>query len=326
MSQHKYRVLVAGKVHAAGIALMQLRSDVALDIVEAVTAEAYRPFLPKADAILIRTQPMTSADIAAAPHMKIVSRHGVGYDAVDVAALNARHIPLAIVGDVNSRAVAEHTLMLMLTAARRTVAHHVASTTGNWNERNRFDACELDGKNLLVLGFGRIGRRVAELAKAFGMTVTAYDPFLTPEQVEKAGAQHAADMSTALRHADFVSTHLPGGSAPAIGEKELALLKPSAIIVNAARGGIVDELALDAALRERRIRAAALDVLAQEPPAADHPLLSNPYVTISPHNAGLTEECAMRMSLSAAQNILDCFDGKLAPSLVVNAKAIGFGA
>ncbi len=318
------RVLVAGKIHAAGIDLLRRRPDVTVDFVEAVTTDAYRPRLTDAHAILIRTQPMTAADIARAPELQIVSRHGVGYDVVDVAALNMRKIPLAIVGDVNSRAVAEHTLMLMLSAARRTVAHHLASTTGNWNERNRFDSVELDGKTLLVLGFGRIGRRVAELAKAFGMGVTAFDPYVTRAHMAAQGVAYAADMHAALATADFVSVHLPGGHGPLLGAAELALMQPSAIIVNAARGGIVDELALDTALRQGTLRAAALDVLVQEPPAADHPLLGNARATISPHNAGLTEECAKRMSIAAAQNILDCFDGKLDRNLVVNAEAIGF--
>ncbi len=316
------RVLVAGKVHEAGLALLRGRPDVVVDLVEEVTADAYRPHLPQTDAILIRTQPMTAADIATAPKLVIVSRHGVGYDAVDVAALNARRIPLAIVGDVNSRAVAEHTLMLMLAAARRTVAHHLAATQGNWNERNRFDAAELDGKQLLILGFGRIGRRVAELARAFGMTVTAFDPFVTAAQMESAGVRAMPDLGSALAAANYITIHMPGGQGPVIGAAELARMKPGAIIINAARGGVVDELALDAALRTRHIRAAALDVLVKEPPDPSHPLLHNPFVTISPHNAGLTEECAMRMSLAAARNILDCFDGRLDPKLVVNAAAI----
>ena len=322
MTTETYRVLIAGKVHGAGVALLQQRPDIATDLVEAVTTEAYRPFLPNADAILIRTQPMKAAEIALAPKLKIVSRHGVGYDAIDVAALNARRIPLAIVGDVNSRAVAEHTLMLMLAAARRTVAHHIASTTGHWNERNRFDSTELDGKSLLVLGFGRIGRRVAELANAFGMVVSAFDPFVTAEQMA-IGVSYAPDMTNALATADYVAVHLPGGQGPVIGAAELARMKSSAIIVNAARGGIVDELALDSALRERRLRAAALDVLAEEPPAQEHPLLNNPFITVSPHNAGLTEECAMRMSIAAAQNILDAFDGRLDRKLIVNAESAG---
>jgi D-3-phosphoglycerate dehydrogenase / 2-oxoglutarate reductase len=318
------RVLVAGKIHAAGVELLRQRSDIAVDVVEAVTTDAYRPHLGEADAILIRTQPMTAAEIALAPKLQIVSRHGVGFDAVDVQALNARKIPLAIVGDVNSRAVAEHTLMLMLSAARRTVAHHVASTTGHWNERNRFDSTELDGKMLLVIGFGRIGRRVAELAKAFGMNILAFDPYMTPEQMAALGVFYVPSMNAALATADYVTVHMPGGHGPMIGAAEMASMKPSAIIVNSARGGIVDETALDAALRARKLRAAALDVLLQEPPAPDHPLLSNPYITISPHNAGLTEECAMRMGIAAAQNILDCFDGKLDRKLVVNAEANNF--
>lgn len=317
------RVLVAGKIHAAGIELLRQRTDISIDLVEAVTTEAYRPYLADADAILIRTQPMTVAEVAFAPRLQIVSRHGVGFDAVDVKALNARKIPLTIVGDVNSRAVAEHTLMLMLAAARRTLAHHIASTTDNWNERNRFDSTELDGKSLLVLGFGRIGRRVSELALAFGMKVTTFDPFVTADQATTLGVEHSSDMNTALSEADFVSVHLPGGNGPVIGAAELDLMKPSAIIVNAARGGIVDEMALDAALRQRKLRAAALDVLAQEPPAVDHPLVSNPFVTMSPHNAGLTEECAMRMAIAAAQNILNTFDGKLDRKLIVNADALG---
>ncbi len=319
-------VLVAGKIHQAGMELLQARSDMTVVAVDAVTADAYRPFLPNAEAILIRTQPMTAADVALAPKLKIVSRHGVGYDAVDVAALNARNIPLTIVGDVNSRAVAEHTLMLMLAAARRTVIHHTAATTGNWNERNRFDSIELDGKTLLVLGLGRIGRRVAELAKAFGMQVIAFDPFVTTEQAAALGVTLASDLNIALAQADFVTVHLPGGQRPIIGAAELACMKSSAIIVNASRGGIVDEHALDTALRQRKLRAAALDVLSVEPPPQDHPLLSHPFITISPHNAGLTEECARRMAISAAQNILDCFDGKLSRGLVVNTRAIGMSS
>ena len=309
-------VVIAGKIHEDGVALLRAQPDITLDVVSEVTRAAYAPFMSKADALLIRTQPCDAAIIASAPHLKIVSRHGVGYDAVDVAALNARKIPLAIVGDVNSRAVAEHTLALMLAAARRVVAHDAASRNGNWNERNRFDATELDGKTLLIMGYGRIGRRVGDLARAFGMDVIAYDPFITDGST-------VSDLNTALARADYVSLHMPAAKGAVIGAAELALMKPSAIIINAARGGLVDEVALDKVLRARKIYAAALDVLVDEPPQPDHPLLSNPHVTISPHNAGLTQECARRMAIAAAQNIIDCFAGKLNPKLTVNAKEIG---
>lgn len=313
-------VLIAGKIHAAGLDLLRASKAVSFDFVSEVSVESFLPYLATADAILIRTQPLRETDIAKAPKLKIVSRHGVGYDAVDVAALNTRRIPLAIVGDVNSRAVAEHTLMLMLAAARRTVAHDRASRGGEWNVRNHFETTELDGKTLLVIGFGRIGRRVAELARAFGMTVLAHDPFAN----DFAGLEAVANISAALPRADFVSLHLPsmpGGAV--IGAREIALMKPSATIINAARGGLVDEAALDAALRDGRLAAAALDTLLDEPPKPGNPLLQNPRVTISPHSAGLTDECTARMAISAAQNILDCFSGKLDRKLVVNAGAIG---
>lgn len=316
-------VLVAGKIHAAGADVLKAAPGVTCDFVDEVSTASYLPFIAKADAILIRTQPLPASAIAAAPKLRIVSRHGVGFDSVDVAALNARKIALCIVGDVNSRAVAEHTLALMLAAARRVAAHDQAVRAGNWNMRNAFDALELDGKRLLLVGFGRIGRRVAQLAQAFGMTVAAFDPMVPVESMAEAGVERAEDLAAALPLADYVSLHVPliGGKA-VLGEGELARLKPSAIVVNTARGGLIDELALDAALRARALRGAGLDVLADEPPKPDHPLLANPYVTITPHNAGLTEECTARMGVAAARNILDYFAGKIDQRLVVNAGAL----
>ncbi len=314
-------IVIAGKIHQAGIDLLRVAEGVTFDVVEEVTLASYAPLMPRADALLLRTQPLRADLIAASPNLKIVSRHGVGYDAVDVDALNARKIPLAIVGDVNSRAVAEHTLALMLSAARRIVAHDHAAKTGHWNMRNQFDALELDGKTLLVCGFGRIGRRVAELAKAFGMEVHAYDPFVSAAALRETRAIPEADLKPALAKADYVTLHMPGVKGAILRAEELAVMKPSAIIINAARGGLVDETALDQALRARKIYGAAFDVLVLEPPEADCPLLSNPYFTLSPHMAGLTQECAKRMAISAAQNILDFFAATLDPKLVVNAEA-----
>jgi D-3-phosphoglycerate dehydrogenase / 2-oxoglutarate reductase len=315
-------ILVAGKIHEAGLELIKAAKGFTYEQVMDVTLESYAPLMPKANAVLLRTQPLQADLIEKSPNLKIVSRHGVGYDAVDVAALNSRKIPLAIVGDVNSRAVAEHTLSLMLAAARRVVAHDQASRNGNWNLRNAFDSVELDGKRLLIIGFGRIGRRVAELARAFGMSISAHDPFLDAAAIKAAGAEPTQDLKAALPQADYVSLHMPGAKGAIIGAAELTLMKPSAIIVNAARGGLVEEQALDTALRARKLYAAALDVLVDEPPKPDHPLLSNPYITISPHNAGLTQECAKRMAVSAAQNIMDYFAGTLDAKLVVNGKEI----
>jgi D-3-phosphoglycerate dehydrogenase len=308
-------VLIAGKIHEEGVNLLKSAKGFTFELVNEVSVESFLPFLGKADAIILRTQPFTAVELAKAPHLKIVSRHGVGFDAVDGQALAARGIPLTVVGDVNSRAVAEHTLMLMLATARRTVAHDQASRGGQWNIRNRFETTELDGKSLLLVGYGRIGRRVAQLAQAFGMTVMAHDPFAKDLQ----GVEAVADIDFALPRADYLSLHVPAiKDGPVIGARQLSLMKPSATLINAARGGLVDEMALDQALRDGRLAAAGLDVFIDEPPEPGNPLLANPKVTISPHAAGLTDECTARMAVSAVTNIFDHFAGRLDRSLVVN--------
>ncbi|PZF78754.1 3-phosphoglycerate dehydrogenase [Aestuariivirga litoralis] len=313
-------ILVAGKLHAAGLERLKAAKDMSFTLVDEISLESYLPHVGTADAVILRTQPMTAEVVAAAPNLKIVSRHGVGYDAVDVKALSARGIPLAIVGDVNSRAVAEHTLMLMLATARKAAQHDAAIRRGQWNVRNRFETVELDGKTLLLVGFGRIGRRVAQLANAFGMAVAAYDPFVKPEVMAKHGVRPEPDLVKALGSADYVSLHMPGTTAGAVmWEEEIGAMKPGAILVNAARGGLVDEAALDRALREGRLAGAGLDVFKTEPPPADDPLLANERVLLSPHAAGLTAECAARMAVASVQNVLDHFAGRLDPALVVNA-------
>jgi D-3-phosphoglycerate dehydrogenase / 2-oxoglutarate reductase len=312
------RVLVAGKVHPDGLALLR-RPDIQLDYVEEVSAPSYRPFLKEADAILIRTQPLSAEYIAEASKLQIVSRHGVGFDAVDVQALNGRGIPLAVIGDVNSRAVAEHATMLMLAAARRAVIFDTKTRDGEWTYRNSLDMDELDGRSLLIVGFGRIGRRLAQIARVLGMDVLAYDRFQPEEAIVAEGVRPVADLHQGLRTADVVSLHVPkAGEEALVGPAELALMKKTAILINTARGGLVDERALVEALNDGKLAAAGLDVFENEPPARDHPLLRCERAILSPHNAGLTEACARRMAIGAAQNILDYFSGTLDPSLIVN--------
>jgi len=316
------RVLVAGKIHPDGIAVLQ-RPDIDIAYVEEVSAPSYRPFLNDADAILIRTQPLPADYIAGAPNLKIVSRHGVGFDAVDVSALNERKIPLAVIGDVNSRAVAEHAAMLMLAAARRTVLFDKKMREGDWNYRNSLDCAELDGRTLLIAGFGRIGQRLSQIAKVLGMDVLAYDRFQADETLLARGVHPVADLREGLSRADVVSLHVPKvGDQPLIGRAELALMKSTAILVNTARGGLVDEAALVDALNNGDLAAAGLDVFEDEPPRPDNPLLSCDRAILSPHNAGLTEACARRMAIAAATNIVNFFDGRLDSTLVVNREQI----
>ncbi|WP_020683041.1 hydroxyacid dehydrogenase [Marinobacterium rhizophilum] len=318
-------ILVAGKIHEAGLERLRNAPGVTFDLVEEVTTESYSPLLEKADGLLIRTQPMTAKEIALAKSLKIVSRHGVGYDSVDVKALNERGIPLAVVGDVNSRSVAEHTLMMMMAVAKQALHHDASIRQGNWGCRNAFSAVELSGHTLLLLGFGRIGQCVAQLALPFGMQVMVYDPYHTEDFIRDKGCIPVSSITEMLPEADFLSVHMPLIDGKAlIGKDELALMKSTAIVVNTSRGGIIDEQALCAALQEGRLGGAGLDVMVNEPPAADDPLLSCPRVLLSPHVAGLTQEAAMRMSVSAVENILNCFSASLDPALVVNASEIGY--
>jgi D-3-phosphoglycerate dehydrogenase len=315
-------VLVAGRIHESGIDLLSRTDGFTVEVVDEVSTESYAPRIGGADAVLIRTQPMPANVIAKAGRLRIVSRHGVGYDAVDVEALNRRGIPLAVVGDVNTRSVAEHTLMMMLTLAKRTLAYDAAVRDGDWGFRNSLEAVELNGRTLLVIGFGRIGRAVGALAMAFGMRVLAYDPLLTAGAIEAAGATPAANLNDALAEADVVTVHLPGSGRTLLGAAELARLKPTALVINTARGGIIDEAALTAALAQGRLGGAALDVLAVEPPDPGQPLTRSARTVLTPHAAALTQEGAARMSLDAARNIIDFFAGRIDPKLVVNAGAI----
>lgn len=309
-------MVIAGPVHAAGLALLDGLSHVTFDYVPDSDPDAYRRHLPQADGLVLRTQPLTAADVAAAPRLRIVSRHGVGYDAVDVAALDARGIPLAIVGDVNSRTVAEHAMMLLLAASRRLVDSVIRFRAGDWAHRNAFASRELFGKTLLIIGYGRIGRHLAKLAQAFGVRVLAYDPFIGSDDFDE--VERVAGLHEGLARADLVSIHAPKGEEILIGAPELAAMQPGAVLVNTARGGQIDEAALAEALISGEIGAAALDVLAEEPPAAHHPLLALDNAIITPHTAGLTRECAERMAIVSIRNVLDCFDGRLDPKLVVN--------
>lgn len=309
-------VLVAGKLHPSGLALLDAAAGVTWDYVEDISEESYAPLIGKADGLVIRTQPMTAATVARADRLKIVSRHGVGYDAVDVAALTARGIALAVVGDVNSVSVAEHAMMLLLAAAKRVTEADNAIRHGSWGWRNGLKSVELGGKRLLILGFGRSGRHLARMAQGFRMEVCVHDPFLSADP--EPPVTRVADLTDGLRTADFVSIHIPRTDRPLIGAAELAAMKRGAIIVNTSRGGIVDEAALATALSSGHLGGAGFDVFDTEPPGPDSPLVRAERMVITPHIAGLTAECGERMAVQSVQNVLDFLAGRIDPALVVN--------
>jgi D-3-phosphoglycerate dehydrogenase / 2-oxoglutarate reductase len=315
-------ILVAGKLHPSGRKILDEALDVTVHYVEEISEESYAPFIAEADALLIRTQPMSAPTVAKAKRLKIVSRHGVGYDAVDVNALNERSIPLAVCGDVNSYSVAEHACMMMLAACKRAIRADASVRTGPWGWRNGLESQDLRGRNLLLLGYGRIGRHIAAMMAGFEMNIRAYDPFLKSQGWPGGVVLPVEDLHKALGWADVISVSVPKSDKPLIDVPEFAAMKDGVVLVNTARGGIVDEAALVSAVQSGKVGAAGLDVFAQEPPSPNSLLIGLDQVILSPHIAGVTLGASERMAINSARNILDFFDGTLDPTLVVNKSRI----
>jgi D-3-phosphoglycerate dehydrogenase len=318
------KVLIIQPFHAQGVALLEARADVDFEIVDGKSEAELAAKIRDADGVTIRTAPLPAAVIERAERLKVVSRHGVGYDNVDVAALTARGIPLAIAADANATAVAEHTLFFMLALAKQALRHDRAVREGNWEIRNRFETVDLLGRRVLVLGYGRIGREVARRCAAFDMAVAVHDPYVQANVIEADGYRSVPEFETVLPETDILTVHMPlaAESRHLIGAAELAALPSHALVINCARGGIIDEGALRQALAAGGIAGAGIDVFEQEPPPEDHPLFGQANVILSPHTAGMSREAAIRMAISTARNALAGIDGRLDPSMVVNREVL----
>ena len=274
-----------------------------------------------ANAILARSAYITPELVATANGLEVVSRHGVGYDRVDVAALSARNIPLTVTGTANSPSVAEQTMMFMLACAKRLRPTDRRTREGDFlKARQEIGRIELLHKKALIIGFGRIGRIVARRCQGFDMEVLACDPYVDPQVIRDAGVTPVEDFRDVLGDIDYLTIHVPlnDETRNLIGAEELARLKPTAIVVNCARGGIINEDALYETLKAEKIFGAGVDVFAIEPTPGDHPLFTLDNILVNPHAAASPMECLERMGVQAAQNILDQFDGKLDPDMVVN--------
>jgi D-3-phosphoglycerate dehydrogenase len=276
------------------------------------------------DAILSRSAIISAPVIAAAPQLKVVSRHGVGLDYVDVEACTRHGVLVTTTGDANSEAVSEQAFALLFAVARRVTTADAAMRLGEWSSvRPRVVGVELHRKVFGIVGLGRIGSRVAKHAHGFDMEVIACDPYIDADRAHRFGAT-LTDLETLLRRSDVVSMHVPltDETRGMIGRAELEFIKPSAVLINTSRGPVIDEEALIEALTTRRIAGAGLDVYAQEPLPAEHPLLQLDNVVCSPHIAGQTEEAMVGMSVRAAENILCVLRGQV-PPFVANPEVIG---
>lgn len=314
-------ILVSKKIAEPGIALLRAEPGFTVDVLDADNADAFPEKLAIADGVILFFQPLKEADIAAAPNLKVVSRHGVGYDSVDVGALEARCIPLTITVSANAVSVAEHAISLLLAVARRAPALDRDVRAGSWSANARAPMFELAGKRALIVGAGRIGTAVAKRLRAFDVQVEAYDPAL-PDGATLDPAMHRVDdLAASLAQVDIVSLHMPLTAATHHSIDPMAM-KQGAILINTSRGGLVHEGALVEALNSGRLLGAGLDVFESEPLSGGHPLCALDNVILSPHVSSLTDGGLRRMSLESAKNVIDYFRGELDPAVVVNKRVL----
>lgn len=317
----RHKVLVVQPLHHDAMEMLDARADVEYTVVTDVSESNLLANIHGVDALTIRDAPLPSSVVAAADRLRVVSRHGVGYDNIPIEACTARNIPVTLVGAANATSVAEQTMLLMLAAARAVVELDAAVRDGDFAARSRVLGVELSGRTLALVGYGRIGREVASRAAAFGMRVCVFDPYV---RTVPDGVQLVTTLDQALAAADVLSLHVPLSpeTRNMIGARELALMPAGSILVNASRGGLVDEAALVDAIRSGHLHGAGLDTFAVEPLPVDSPLVAETRIVLSPHSAALTEQALRAMSIVTVRNALAAIDGELDPTLVVNPTAL----
>jgi phosphoglycerate dehydrogenase-like enzyme len=312
------RVLALDPFHDDGLALLRARDDVDLVYLPTPTDAEIAQHLPEAEVLLLRSRTIPVDVYQTATNLRLVSRHGVGCDNLDFDQMRAMGVTIAVSADANLISVAEHAFMLMLAACKKVMPSDRAVRNGGWAQRDHLGTRDVAGSAVLTVGYGRIGRAFAARAQAFGARVSFYDPFLPSDTALPDGITRAPDLAEAVARADIVSLHIPFSetSAGLFDAAMLARFQPGTILVNTARGGIVDEGALLAALDAGRPALYAADVMLSEPPGANDPLFSRDDVILTPHSAATTAQAMVRMAIGASRNALDFLDGILPHSMI----------
>ena len=318
------KVIIHDAIDSAGLDVLARRADLDICTVERDDSDTLRREIADADGLILRYLPLRADILEASTRLRVIARHGVGCDNIDLAIASAMKIPVATVGDANAVTVAELTLYFMLAAAKKARHYDDSVRRGDFLVREAADHLELYGQTVLIVGFGRIGRRVAARCLAFDMRVECCDPYIPQQLIADAGCTPVADLAEALPRADYVTVHVPlnDETRHMIDNTALGRMKPGAVLVNAARGPIVDGAALHAALESGHLAGAGLDVFDEEPPRPDDPLLRHPGTVLMPHMGGSSRGAFVRMATRCAQNVLDALDGRLDPSFVINPESL----
>lgn len=315
------KILYIQAIHPAGMDLLREKYEVA--VAKSTDLPNLLEEVRDASVIVSRLTRVDRELIDAGKELKAICKNGVGVDNIDVAYATEKGIPVLTTGDGNLWSVAEHTVFAMGALCKKLLFFDASMRQGKWSNRDCGGFFDVAGRTFGIVGFGKIGRDVAGIVKAFRMNVIAYDPFLPREAVEQADCAYAASLEELCRKADVISLHMPltKENVHVINDESLSWMKPSAILMNFSRGAMVDEDALYRALSERRLAGAALDTFSPEPPDFNHPLYRLDNVLLSPHIAGNSDDALRRMSIRLAEGIEEVLSGKV-PTFCANKKEL----
>jgi D-3-phosphoglycerate dehydrogenase len=323
---NRKKIMAPTTMSKSGWALIEARDDLeGVEFSPTIAKPEFHKMLEDVSGICLGVMPFSDPELDAAPQIQVVSRIGVGYDAVDVPALTKRGVPLMIGGTANSVSVAEAGVFLTMSLARKGAAMDKMVKEGRWHDRYKDMPVDLYGKTVLIIGFGKIGTRSARRFAAMETNVLVYDKYVYAETIAGMGYEPVDDLDAAVARADFITIHCPK-TPETVGlfdAARIGKMKRTAFLVNTARGGIIDEAALYDALKANKIAGAALDVFVEEPTPQDNPLLTLPNFIAAPHVAGVTREAVDRMAVVAVQNIISVIDGKPIKDNVINKEVLG---
>ena len=314
------KIAVIEKIHKDGLELIDKHSNYEYELISDVSEENLKKKLPNFDACTLRVSKLNENILKHCPKLKVISRHGVGFDNIDLEYIKKNNITLLITATANAVAVAEHVIYMMLSISKSISRYDNEVRLGNFKKKaSEIETLELFNKEILIVGFGRIGKNLIKRCLGFEMKVNVYDPFVSKDIISQFGGNKINNLDDGLKSCDYLSLHIPLNEKTKnmINSSKLNSMKKSAIIINTARGGIINEIDLDNALNDKVIFGAGLDVFEKEPVSKDNPLLKNKRVLLSPHSATFTNECKSRMSIETAKNIIDFFDNKLNKSMIV---------
>ena len=316
------KIAVVDKIHSDGIKLLEKNNKFQYEVIEDLSKKNLISKLPAFDGITLRRGKIDAEILEKCKNLKVISRHGVGYDNVDIKFLKKNNITLLVTATTASVSPAEHIMFMILNISKGKNFYDQAVRNGKFESimhmknNNNF---ELSNKKILIVGFGRIGRKLIKRCLGFEMKVYAYDPFVDKRIIESFGGIKVDDLNKSLKEIDILSLSVPltEKTHNMINLEKMKIMKKSAVIINISRGGVVNERDLNEALNNKIIYGAGLDVFEKEPPTNANPLLTNENVLLSPHAATFTEECLSKMSIETVQNIINFFEDKLDKSMIL---------